>query len=108
MTAIAYTVICTVQYKSKEEEWLAWLKNGHTAEVIKCGASSAEIVRMDPEHDGAAPGATYEIRYKFDSRGIFEEYLEKHAPRLRREGYELFPPADGFLYRRTSGEILEY
>jgi len=102
---IAYTVICTVRYKSKAEEWLAWLRGGHIAEVLKCGASSAEVVKLDTDADDKP--VTYEIRYKFDSRGKFEEYIEQHAPRLRREGYELFPPEDGFLYSRTSGDVLD-
>lgn len=105
MTQIAYTVIATISYKSKAEEWLDWLKNGHIDDVIKGGAESAEIVRLDHETEGQAD-TTYEIRYKFKDRGIFEEYIEKHAPALRQEGYEKFPSTDGFKYHRTTAEII--
>lgn len=105
MTQIAYTVFCTIRYKTMEQDWLDWMQNGHIAEVIQCGASGAELIRHDPETEGQS-SMTYEIRYKFDSRGKFEEYLEQHAPRLRRDGYERFPVEDGFQYRRTVGEII--
>lgn len=105
MSEIAYSVICTIRYKTMEQEWLDWLRGGHIAEVIACGASSAELIKLDPESEGQT-GTTYEIRYKFKDRGTFEQYLEKHAPRLRREGYERFPVEDGFQYRRTVGEVI--
>lgn len=105
MTAIAYSVICSIRYKSKEEEWLSWLRDGHIADVIKGGATAAEIIRRDPDtHDQG--GTTYEIRYRFESRKAFDDYLEHHAPRLRKEGLERFPVTDGFHYQRTAGEII--
>jgi len=105
MSAIAYTVICTIRDKDKAQEWLRWLWDGHIAEVLAGGASRAEIVRLDAE-PGQDSGETYEIRYIFNNRGIFEEYLERHAPRLREEGLKRFPPEDGFTYRRTLGDIM--
>lgn len=107
MTAIAYTVIVTIADEARAKEWLGWLRDGHIADVMAGGAVRAEIVRLDGNDD--SPNAcvrTYEIRYRFDNRGKFEEYLETHAPRLREDGLKRFPPEAGFTYRRTTGEIL--
>ena len=106
MTQIAYTVIVTITDDAKAQEWRGWLENGHIAAVIAGGANSAEIVKRDNDQQ-ATPGTTYEIRYKFDNRGIFEEYIKTHAPRLREDGLKRFPPEDGFTYSRTVGEIIE-
>lgn len=105
MTQIAYTVIVSIRYQTKIDEWLEWMRGGHIDEVIKGGADSAEIVRLDPEHE-SQPEVIFEVRYKFKDRGTFETYLENHAPRLRREGLERFPLADGFHYKRSVGEII--
>ena len=106
MTQITYTVSVSIMFESKAEEWLEWLKNGHIDDVRKGGAASAEIVKLDP-HDEAQRETIYEIRYRFADRSTFDDYLENHAPRLRREGLEKFPLEDGFKYSRSVGEILE-
>ncbi len=106
MSKIAYTVITTIKYKSVVDDWLEWIQGGHIDDVIKGGASSGQVVKMDSVESDHSGTETYEIRYIFDNRGIFEEYLEKHAPALRAEGLEKFPREDGFTYKRTVGEIL--
>lgn len=106
MTPIAYTVSTTIMYESKAQEWLNWLRNGHIDDVLKSGAESAKIIRLDPLDDNQRE-TTYEVHYIFPNRKIFEIYLEKHAPRLRAEGLEKFPLEDGFRYHRTIGEVLE-
>lgn len=106
MPKIAYTVTCAIAFRSREEEWLDWMKNTHMGAVRAAGASAAQLVRLDPGPDVHTPITTYEIRYEFDNRGKFEEYLETHAPRLRRESLERFPVEEGFKYHRTAGEIV--
>jgi len=110
MGAVTYTVICKIDFETMEQEWLDWLQGnneggGHIDEVIACGAQSAEIIKRDKD-DPATPGTTYEIRYRFENRAALDDYLEKHAQRLREEGLEKFPVADGFHYRRVIGEML--
>lgn len=95
---IAYTVTCHILYRSKAEEWLEWLKNGHVAEVLKGGAESASIVAHDD-------GKTFEVRYIFPDQAAFDLYESEHAFALRQEGLQKFPPADGFTYSRNVGTV---
>lgn len=99
MPRIVYTVTCTLPNLTKAREWLDWMRDGHVQEVIKCGASSAEIVRYADLH--------YEVRYIFPDRISYDGYIRDHAPRLRAEGLKLFPPEDGFVYTRSATEFIE-
>ncbi len=105
MSQIAYTVICTIQDEARAQQWLAWLTNGHIDEVLAGGASSADIIKLDDEMN-SRNGITYEVRYNFNNRRSFEEYIKTSAPRLREDGLKRFPPADGFDYSRTIGEVI--
>ena len=95
-----YTVRCTFETEAVAHEWIAWLRNGHLADVLAAGAVDAEVVRPD----GAAIQA--EVRYHFASREAFVVYERDHAPRLRAEGLKRFPPERGLIYERFTGESL--
>lgn len=97
---IAYTVSCTFTDPDVATRWLAWLRDGHLADVVAAGAESAFAVRLDGEP------VRCEARYTFASRNAFEIYEREHAPRLRAEGLELFPLDLGLEYSRSVGEIL--
>lgn len=99
MTTMHYEVTATFADDHTANRWLAWLRDGHIAEVIRGGAARARIVRLDE------PPRTYVVLYEFASREIFDAYLRDHAPRLREEGLRLFPPP-GVTYARRSGEVL--
>ena len=101
MAETLYTVAATFTDALLAEHWLRWMYDGHIAEVIAGGASSAEIVQLD-----GAP-LSFEVRYRFPSRAAFNRYEQEHAPRLRAEGLKLFPPEKGVTYRRTLGEVRE-
>ena len=97
----AYTVCVTFQNSTLAKDWLDWLRNGHIQEVIECGASDAEIVKLDGAEN------SFEIRYHFASRESFGEYERDHAPRLRAEGLAKFPVEKGVAYKRTTGDVIE-
>jgi Domain of unknown function (DUF4286) len=99
MTKIAYSVACTFSDSAVAEEWAAWLRNGHLADVCAAGAEAAQVVKRD-----GVP-ACYEARYVFPSRVVFDAYLRDHAPALRDEGLAKFPLSRGLSYARTVGEI---
>jgi len=101
MNPIAYMVAVTFDNPSVVAEWLAWLRDGHIADVLRGGATTAQIVELD----GAEK--TFEVRYTFPSRQAFETYERDHAPRLRAEGLQKFPPERGLRYRRSVGMILQ-
>ena len=105
MTQITYSVICKIDFETLAQDWLDWLNDDHIEKVIKGGASSAQIIKLDKASDDQ-PYVIYEIRYLFDNREAFDNYIENHATQLRLEGLEIFPPTDGFHYERKSGEII--
>lgn len=100
MIAFRYTVIATFDQPAVAEEWIAWMTGGHLADVRAGGALAAEVVRLDGEP------LSCEARYVFASRADFERYEREHAPRLRAEGLQRFPPERGVRYRRTTGECV--
>ncbi len=97
---LRYTVTVTLPDEATADRFMAWLRNGHIAEVIAGGATSATICRVDGDT------ITYDIAYRFPSRAAFATYERDHAPRLREEGRTLFPPAAGIVYQRTVAAVV--
>lgn len=95
-----YTVTATFSDASIANEWLDWLKDGHCRDVLNAGAERVEIVQLDGSND------RYDVRYDFPDRNTFELYEKHHAPRLRQDGLERFPPECGIAYSRTTGTVL--
>lgn len=100
---IAYTVIANFADRSTRDQFIRWLEEGHVDAVIAKGAHSASIVRLDAD---AGTPLCVEVRYLFASREVLDTYLREHAPSLRAQGLELFPPEKGVQFRRTIGEVL--
>ncbi|MGH7132283.1 MAG: DUF4286 family protein [Phycisphaerales bacterium] len=100
--AIAYTVVASLPSRELREQYIGWLTDGHTAEVIKGGATSAVVLRVDHEESGAWVA---EARYTFASRAALETYLRDFAPGLRADGLRRFGPDSGVTFRRSVGEI---
>jgi len=99
---VRYTVTAEFDDRAVLDEWIAWLRDGHLAEVLAGGAEHAEVILLDREPDAAFAA---EVRYRFRDRGSLASYLRDHAPRLREEGLRRFPPSRGVRYRRTTGEV---
>jgi hypothetical protein len=100
-TMVSYTVGVTFPDETVAEEWLAWLRGGHIADVIAGGAVEGEVFRM------AGPEISYEVRYWFPSMEVFTRYEQEFAPKLRAEGQKLFPTSRGIAYRRSTGTSVE-
>ena len=98
---IAYTVACTFVNEALAEEWIAWLREEHLAEVIEAGALDATVVKMDGDP------VRVEVRYRFESREAFNAYERDHAPRLRQAGLAKFPLNLGLSYIRSVGEVVD-
>jgi hypothetical protein len=97
---IAYTVACSFDDPAVAGAWVAWLRDGHLAEVCAAGALDGRIVKLD------GPAPRYEVRYHFADRAAFEAYERGTAARLRAEGLARFPPERGVRYARTIGEVV--
>lgn len=68
-----------------EAEWRAWIP-GHVARLLALpGFLSAELHRA---HQQSPP--LYRISYRLSSEAALEEYLARHAARLRAEGEARF------------------
>ncbi|MHC5024455.1 MAG: DUF4286 family protein [Planctomycetota bacterium] len=100
MSTFAYTVQCTFDDPAVADEWISWLKSEHLADVRAAGALDAEVIRLDGEEHHV------EVRYHFDSREDFELYEREHAPGLREEGLQRFPPERGLQYARSMGDVV--
>lgn len=96
-----YTVRAAFDDPALAESWVAWLRDGHVAEVLAAGALRAVIVRLDDDGDGVR----YAVRYTFPSAVAFAAYERDHAPRLRAEGAGRFPPSVAH-YSRSNGRVI--
>ena len=99
---ISYTVAATFKDPAVADEWIAWLRDEHLAEVLEGGAIDAEVIRLD---GGIDEPVRCEVRYHFASRETFSRYERDHAPRLRAEGLKRFPPERGVQYLRSLGVV---
>ncbi len=81
--------------------WLDWMRAIHILEVLRSGALSAELIRIDTDH------SCFEINYRFESAKTFACYERDHAPRLRNDSLREFPIELGLSYCRTCGEVVD-
>ena len=98
---LRYTVGVKLPDAVTAERWLRWLRDGHVADVMAGGATTAQVCRLDGEDHA------FEVAYEFPSRESFAAYERDHAPRLRAEGLGLFPVESGVAYRRGTAEIID-
>jgi hypothetical protein len=100
--AFLYVVQCTFAPGSDAvaNDWVSWLRAQHLADVLRAGARSAEVIRID------GPELRYEVHYRFASLEDFRQYEEREAPRLRAEGLQRFPLELGLRYERRTGRRL--
>jgi len=92
-----YSVRSTFTNREVRAEFIAWLRGGHLADVVKAGALDAEIVEFEAE-SGAI--GDVETRYHFESRAAFDAYANGPAVPLRAEGAAKFPPSRGIVMTR--------
>lgn len=103
MQEIAYSVTASIPDEQTRQDYIAWLRAGHTDAVLAGGAMSASIIVLD--RDSETDPYRVETRYIFDSRARFDDYTTHHAPKLREEGVRLFVPR-GVKFSRTIGEVV--
>ncbi|TVQ31080.1 MAG: DUF4286 family protein [Phycisphaeraceae bacterium] len=97
---IFYAVTATLPDEATLCEYIAWLEGGHVEAVIKGGAHSVMIVRLEGEP------VRIETQYIFSTRERFEQYEQKHAPALRADGMQRFGSGRGVSFERRVGEIV--
>jgi len=83
---IIYNVTIKVQ-ESIKTDWLQWLKEEHIPEVIQTGCfTNATILRLLETDETEGP--TYAVQYFAESKGLYNNYIENHAPLLRQKSFD--------------------
>lgn len=100
MSRVLYLVIATLPDEPTAAEYVRWLSGGHIAEVVRGGAESGWVVRLDA---GDRPRVM--AQYVFPSRAALDRYIATDAPRLRAEGLARFPASRGVAFERHIGDI---
>ncbi len=103
MSTICYVVVATLPSMAIADEYVAWLEDGHVDLVIKGGAHSAMIVRLEPDGTGEPRVMT---QYVFATREVFDQYVAVHAPALRADGLKRFSPERGVRMERMIGTVV--
>ena len=99
--AFLYSVRSSFTDAAVRAEFIAWLRDGHLADVVRAGALDAELVEHELPGD-APPGAIPDVesRYRFASSAAFDAYAAGPAVALRAEGAARFPPSCGIVMTR--------
>ena len=96
-----YSVRSTFTNAAVRAEFIAWLRDGHLADVVKAGALDAELFEFELGADAPAGAiADVETRYHFASRAAFDAYANGPAIPLRAQGAAKFPPSRGMVMTR--------
>lgn len=105
VSPVAYTVIAETANSDSARAFSDWLLNGHIADVIRAGALSGSLVRIDT---GDSQIYRFEVRYMFASDAAFRAYEAGPAASLRAEGIALFGPDSEHHvhFERTLGTVL--
>lgn len=74
---------------SIHNEWVKWMQEQHLADVMatKCFCKYQFVRVLDIDE---SDGPTYAIQYYADTKELYNEYIEKYAPKLRKDGLDLF------------------
>ncbi|MBX3380588.1 MAG: DUF4286 family protein [Phycisphaeraceae bacterium] len=102
MSAIAYTVCASLPDEPTAREYIGWLQGGHLAAVIRGGAATAQIVRLQTSSEPIQ----IETRYLFPNQQVFDRYVAEIAPALRADGVRRFPPERGIHMDRRFGHLV--
>lgn len=100
VSRVLYIVIATLPDEPTAREFVEWLRAGHVADVVRCGAESGAVVRLDSD---GRPRVM--AQYLFASRMAFDRYIAADAPRLRAEGLARFPVSRGVSFERLVGVV---
>lgn len=86
---IIYNVTCSVD-KEIAEEWISWMKEKHIPELLKTGLFSKYKILKVLSHDDNEPTFSFAVQYYSKSITDIQEYIQKHAPRLRDDVHKRY------------------
>jgi hypothetical protein len=83
--------------------WLQWIQEEHIPEVIQTGCfTHAVILRLMEVDDTEGP--TYAIQYFAESKGLYNNYIENHAPLMRQKSFNKW--GDKFIAFRSVMQVV--
>jgi hypothetical protein len=85
------------------DEWIEWMKEIHTLEVVNTGCfANVTILRLlDIDED---EGPTYAVQYLAESKALYNRYIEKYAPTFRQELFDKW--GDNFIAFRSLMQVV--
>ena len=97
-----YNVTIKVREEIKKE-WLQWLQEIHIPEVIATGCFyEATILQLLEIDDSEGP--TYAVQYKAESKGAYNQYVDKYAASLKQKSYDKW--GDAFIAFRSVMQVV--
>jgi hypothetical protein len=100
---ILYNVTIKV-HSSIHAEWLIWLKEIHIPEVMHTNCFAEYKIYRLLEID-ETEGPTYAIQYFAESKGLYNQYIEKYATKMRELSYQKW--GDKFMGFRSVMQIVD-
>ncbi len=99
---IIYNVTIKLHH-SIGSEWLTWLNDEHIPEVLQTNCfTDARVLKLLETDDSEGP--TYTIQYTAESKGLYNQYIEKFAGVMRDKSFAKW--GDIFIAFRTVMELL--
>lgn len=99
---LVYNVTLKVNWPI-HEAWVKWMKEKHIPDVLntKCftGNRFMRLLETDEEE-----GPTYVMQYFAESRGQYDQYIELHAPAMRKDLTDNW--GDNFIAFRSLMELV--
>ncbi len=86
-----------------KEEWMLWLQTEHIPEVLATGCFQHATVLQLLEVDDSE-GPTYAVQYNAESKGAYNQYMEKYSGTLRQKSYEKW--GDQFIAFRSLMQVV--
>jgi hypothetical protein len=99
---LVYNVTTHVQH-SIAADWLRWMQESHIPAVMQTGCFRDFRILKLLETD-ETDGLTFAMQYTVDDKGLYESYLNIHAPELRKEIQTLW--GDKVIAFRTLMEVV--
>ena len=79
--------ITTKVHGSINADWLQWQREEHIPEIMGTGLFTAyKFFRLLEQDD--SEGCTYAVQYTVASEEIYQEYMQRFAPLLRKKALE--------------------
>ncbi len=70
-----------------QHDWLQWLKEEHIPDMINTGCfTDARILQLLETDD--LEGPTYAVQYHAESKGQYNQYIEKFAGIMRQKSFD--------------------